>query len=87
MRGYKRLVESEEEWMGKERWVKEWRELSESGMKEEWEMKRVKMGWREKKWGEKVVLENKSVEESGVSGVRKKAESGEIVGGKRGNER
>lgn len=33
------------------------------------------------------MLENKSVEESGVSGVRKKAESGEIVGGKRGNER
>lgn len=26
------------------------------------------------------MLENKSVEESGVSGVRKKAESGEIVG-------
>lgn len=81
------MVESVEEWMGKECWVKEWRELSESGMKEEWEMKRVKMGWKEKKWGEKVVLEIKSVEESGVSGVREKVESGEIVGGKRGNER
>lgn len=33
------------------------------------------------------MLEIKSVEESGVSGVREKAESGEIVGGKRGNER
>lgn len=33
------------------------------------------------------MLENKSVEKSGVSGVRKKVESGEIVGGKRGNER
>lgn len=47
----------------------------------------VKVGWKEKKWGEKVVLEIKSVEESGVSGVREKVESGEIVGGKRGNER
>lgn len=34
-----------------------------------------------------MVLEIKSVEESGVSGVREKAEGGEIVGGKRGNER